>query len=89
MPPLPPEEVIRELRDAVALAQKTKRELAEERAAALDVLKKQRHVITDAIVAEVQTQVGELADAAREDLRARAGALVESIAADMRAKLGL
>lgn len=54
-----------------------------------DEMKRQRDAITDAIVAEVATQVGALADGVRADMENRVNVVIDGLAADWRRALGL
>lgn len=84
-----PEEMLKKLVAATAEAKETIRELHEARAVALDVDRKQRERITQAIVTEVERQVGELADEARTEMRETISNVIKGFSELWREKLGL
>lgn len=87
--PLQSEEVLARLVEATGEAKSTIRELHEARAAAIDVIKRHRKEIADAVVAEVDRAVAELSGDARAALVAGVEQTIQAITTDWRAALGL
>ena len=83
------EEVLQDLVNATLEAKNTIRELHEARSAAMDVIKKQRGQIVEAIAAEVKAQVSEVINEAHELVLSSAGEMIDRIEKDWREKLGL
>jgi hypothetical protein len=87
--PLTAEDVLAKLNKAIDEGRQMTRELHSARAAALDVVKKHRAGIIEAINLAVKEQVGAISAQTREEMRTRAADLVEGIARDLRNRLGL
>lgn len=83
--PLTANEILERLVKATDEAKETIQELHGARATALDVIKKHRAGIVDAINAAVAEEVAKL----REEMLRHAGAAVDAIAAELRGRLGL
>lgn len=81
----PPEEVLEALQKAIDEAKETIRELHGARAAALDIVKKQKQEIREAIRSEVGAAIQELRADTKEQLERGVGEIVSAL----RERLGL
>lgn len=85
--PLTAEDVLKKLTEATEEARATIKELHQERAAALDVIKQNKKRIATAIEMEVKSAIGEISEKASAELHERLESAVGSLFKDVRARL--
>lgn len=80
---------VEKLFQALQDAKTTTRELNEARAAANDVIKRQKKQIEDAIISEVEAQIKEIREEIRARMTQQMDRIINQIQDDWREKLGL